>query len=281
MNVDLLRFYYTCHVFSNCITLLLDLTDAENRGKQSSFITYLIIFLNSMELGYYAMSSVHFLLVAFRPCQPGLSSYLLYRLDMVWQANFLLRLLTAALEFCIFMQICVSAGYYAIILLLTGTIFIWMACETFIKRYEREAAQQVEYRRVQILEKLLNFCTRAQIFFMVALILPTFQIIIFSALINVLHAGHQFIAVALVFIYLCTLSFTLLTFTAAAKVYTVSKFWIAKCKGVEKKKYSIKLHKSLRPLRMQFGNNFVEILTPLVVQEFCLRQTISLLLMSK
>lgn len=39
--------------------------------------------------------------------------------------------------------------------------------------------------------------------------------------------------------------------------------------------------KSLGPLKIQFGNNFVEALTPLVVQEFCVQQTISLLLLTK
>lgn len=65
-------------------------------------------------------------------------------------------------------------------------------------------------------------------------------------------------------IYLFDLAFTLQIFSSAAKVNTASRKWIKSCKGKNTKKFQRKIHKSLAPLRLMSGNNFVDVLTPLV-----------------
>lgn len=54
--------------------------------------------------------------------------------------------------------------------------------------------------------------------------------------------------------------------------------WIKRVKSRGRKStYLRKAHRSFRPLRLEIGNNFVGRLTPLVIQEFCIKQTASLL----
>ncbi|OXA45375.1 hypothetical protein Fcan01_20176 [Folsomia candida] len=255
--------------------------DDEKPKKKNNFLIYLTLFFHALELGYFSVSIAHALLVMFLPCQPGLSSTMLCSSRKVFQNCILLRATFAALEFLVFMQGGAGAGYYLVTVLLTGTAFLWMEFGTFVKQWEVEIADNTGYRRVQVLEKLLNACIRDKIFFRTAILIPTLQIVISFAAIKLLHSGHELIAGVFMWSYLLALSFTLLMFSVAAKVYGMSQKWITDCRGDSRTKYAKKFDRSLRPLRLQFGNNFVEVLTPLVVQEFCLRQMMSLLLVTK
>ncbi|OXA45149.1 hypothetical protein Fcan01_20135 [Folsomia candida] len=179
------------------------------------------------------------------------------------------------------MQVGVGTAYHILTLLLTGVTFLWLECEFFIKCYQEHLASLTDYRKIQIFEKILNSCTREGIFLKFAILIPSLQVLLSFVTIKMYHSGHDFLAVMVGWMYAVTLGFTLLNFSAAATVYNMSKKWIQKCKGGERKKYARKIHRSLTPLRLYFGNNFVEILTPLVVQEYCLRQTVTLLLLTK
>ncbi|OXA40964.1 hypothetical protein Fcan01_24333 [Folsomia candida] len=142
-------------------------------------------------------------------------------------------------------------------------------------------ADQVDYRKVQVFEKLLNACTRERIFLKTAILAPTFQIMLSVVSIKMIQMGQGIFAVMFTWVYFFALGFTLLAFSAAAKVFGASQEWISGCKlAADKSKCARRFHKSLRPLRLQFGNNFVEVLTPLIVQEFCVSQAISFLLVT-
>ncbi|OXA54109.1 hypothetical protein Fcan01_11721 [Folsomia candida] len=254
----------------------------DKRGnKKNNFLAFLAIFFKWVHLAYFSVSTAHALLVMFLPCQPGLSSWMLCPSGKASPNCAIVTPLFAALEFLIFMQGAVSAGYYLQTILLLGATFLWIECGTFIKQYEAEIGQYSGYRRVQVFEKVLNACTREKIFFRAAILIPTLQIVISFAAIKMLYSGHVLIAGVLLWSYAVALCFTLLMFSVAAKVYGMSQKWITRCQGGNKKKYAKKVHKSLPPVRLQFGNNFVEVLTPLVVQEFCLRQMVSFLLVTK
>lgn len=143
-------------------------------------------------------------------------------------------------------------------------------------------ADQLDYKKVQVFEKFLNACTRDRIFLKTAFLMPALQTILSIATIKMFHLGQDLVAVMFIWIYLLALGFSLITFSAAANVYRSSQEWIAGSKGAgNKTRYERKFHKSLRPLRLPFGNNFVEVLTPLIVQEFCIRQAMSFLLVTK
>jgi hypothetical protein len=82
-------------------------------------------------------------------------------------------------------------------------------------------------------------------------------------------------------IYIAVFIFTVATFSFAAKINTMSNQWIKDSKPKCKRKLERRMRKSLMPLKLYFGNNFVDGLTPLVIQDFCARQTASLLLVTK
>ncbi|OXA44827.1 hypothetical protein Fcan01_20722 [Folsomia candida] len=287
LAISIAPFLLRCHTSADHVQLqflnylLLPKGDAttKNNGKPLPLLTYLILFIDMVEFSYYTVPTLHGLLVMLLPCQPGLISSISWNNGL--QNLGTVKLFWAALEFLISLQCSIGGAYYLITVLLTGVTFLLIECGNFVKLHKLGIANQIEYRKVQVLEKLLNACTHKQIFLTAALIMPATQIIISFVAIKVLHLGHNWLAVALMWVYVMALGFTLLAFSAAAKLYGVSQKWITDCKGTEKNKCSRKFHRSLRPLRLEFGNNFVEVLTPLVVQEFCLNQTVSFLLATK
>lgn len=62
-------------------------------------------------------------------------------------------------------------------------------------------------------------------------------------------------------------------------VYGKSCKYLMGMKGKVKGKAEMKLLKSYAPLKVRFGGNFMDQLTPLVIQEFCSVQTANLLLL--
>ncbi|OXA45007.1 hypothetical protein Fcan01_20145 [Folsomia candida] len=249
--------------FVNCIFSSEDIEP----GKQwATVLTVLGFFFDVIEVGYYVIGASH-----------AMHSNDTFPMS-TWTAQ--LNPLLVRGEFLIFLQLSVCTAYYLLTVLLTGVTFLWIEIETFIKRCKTEIFDQAEYRKVQVFEKLLNSCIRESIFLKVALLVPAFQVIILYVTIKMSHAHQYFLTMAFLYVYLGSIGFTVLTFSAAGKVYAASQDWIAKSKTGERKKYGRKFHYSLIPLRLQFGRNFVEPLTPLVVQEFCIRQTISFLLVT-
>ncbi len=83
------------------------------------------------------------------------------------------------------------------------------------------------------------------------------------------------------FIYIAVVIFEIGVFSAAAKIHNLSNEWIKGSKQNCRNKIEKKLVASIMPLRLYFANNFVDTLTPCVIQDFCARQTASLLLLGK
>ncbi|OXA44438.1 hypothetical protein Fcan01_20766 [Folsomia candida] len=226
LAMSITTFLLRCHIssdyaqvqFLNCILLS---KDGRNHRKQSRFLNYLVLFFDAIELSYYIISTVHWLLVMFLPCQPGLLSSILCSSNHGLQHCSIVKLFFAAMEFLIFMQSGIGTSYYIVIVLLTGVTFDLIECGTFVKLHKRGGADQIEYRKVQILEKLLNACTRKQIFLTTALIAPACQMILSFVAIKLLHSGHGLMALAFMWMYCMVLSFTLITFSAAAILYGI------------------------------------------------------------
>lgn len=124
---------------------------------------------------------------------------------------------------------------------------------------------------------------RGRIFAVFGYLIPFVQLMLCFVAIKVLHSSEGNILRACIFIcpYICILSLTLVAFSVAGNSIRFSEKWICGYKGRSNSATRKRVCRSLPPLKVQFGNNFVEPLTPLVVQEFCIRQTTSLLLMSK
>lgn len=240
------------------------------------------LFFDAGQLAHFCLPTILSALVTLAPCQPGFPRSILCSTIKGCYTTLSFDLAFASLEFIVTMQASVGCAYYMQTVLLTGVAFLWVECRTFIWNCAKGSAEQIVYRKLQVLERVLNVCTRKGVFLKGALLVPTLQIILAVITIVAYHKGQNLMLVLfLALLYIVMLSFTLFLFSAAAQVYGITEQWIKRCKFGRRKGWERKFQKSLTPLRLQFGNNFVEMLTPLVVEQFCMGQTISILMMAK
>lgn len=92
---------------------------------------------------------------------------------------------------------------------------------------------------------------------------------------NLFQVSFFLVTYVNIFVY----GMVILNFTTAIHVKADDFVRRSKLEGGENASYFRKVRKSFRPLRLEFGNNYVDRSTPLVMQEFCIRQTASLVLL--
>lgn len=225
------------------------------------------------------------ILAIFAPCQPLLVNSILCRdggflvgRKYLW----IVHILSAMVEFVLCLSIVLTTIHYFMELMLKGFAFLWMTCEDFVKSYNKKLSKIGEYQNLRIFEKCLNSCTRSRIFLVAALGSPAAQILIGYMGIKLFRSTENEQFKASLFLWVCfnIFIFTMIMFSGAAQINNVSREWLEKCRWNAKSKLERKLRKSLAPLRLEFGNNFVERLTTLVAQEFCVRQMVSGLLLT-
>lgn len=164
--------------------------------------------------------------------------------------------------------------------MLTFFSFLWIGCLGLDQNPVTSGISERlhTYRKLLVLEKWINSCMRHRVFLTIALVVPNMQIFFGFMSIKMLNSKDADISrkAILLYFYWALTIFSMLTFTSAAKVNTLSDSWLKKQSF--DRSHDRKVLNSLIPLKLEFGNNFVEGLTPLVVQEFCVRQTASLLM---
>ncbi len=140
------------------------------------------------------------------------------------------------------------------------------------------------YKNLQILAGLSNDCNQYRMFPSTALGTP---IIAFFALYVAirLHTSLSLIEVGFfAFIYFNVTVFYLTIFVSAANLYIKSVVVLILWKremarmAMPANKTEKRILKAMQPLKIRFGINFVDNHTPLVVQDFSMRQMASLLL---
>lgn len=158
--------------------------------------------------------------------------------------------------------------------------FLWIGCLALDQNRVtcRISERFHTYGKLIVLEKWINSCMRRRVFLTIAFVVPNVQLLFGFMSIKVLNSEDDDMSrkAMLPYLYWTLMMFTMLTFTSAAKVNTLSKSWLKKLKL--DRTHDRKVLKSLMPLKLEFGNNFVERLTPLVIQEFCVTQMTSLLM---
>lgn len=226
------------------------------------------------------------------PCQlPFLGSIILPR--SVCSANFwtldstgigpcsiiLMTIGLTIFEFLVWFNLTLTASYYVAFIFLAG-IFLLLEESSRIFSSIRFTN---EYRELQILENLLNSCVRYRIFQVVAFFSPICQIlggitiIKFHSVLNLSHLIFFFV------VYTASLVLGWVLFSGSGIIYVRSVSWLSRvkcgfgCNG--RSKIDRRALMSMAPLRVWFGSNFVDCLTPLVIQHFCLVQTVTLLLL--
>lgn len=213
------------------------------------------------------------------PCQlPFLGSLLLSSCSG-WEAPFLLtRLALAFLECSALWQLVVVEVPYVIFVLVSGIILLWIGFQSLGNGVAELQVDIRRYRQLQVLENLINSCVRRRIFPVITACLPLVEIVGGFILLKL----HSFLDPSQLITFYCTL-FNMLVLSGAGSIHSKSFGWLVAARnGVVGNKAHKVLRReimSLLPMRVWFSSNFVDHLTTLVVQDFCINQTITLLLM--
>lgn len=233
------------------------------------------------------------LVVFLIPCKPPFLGSILVQKDFCrdimtnWNVtNLAIRVSLAGLDFLVMMQLCYVVNYYAYHVLLTGQYFLWIQGYDLLRSLgtrDPDLDFLLEYRKLQVVEALLRQAVRWRVFPAVSVIMPACQVLSSFALIK-LHDSMPMSSILLMIdIIMASGVFSTVVFIIAAKSYSVSKECLEENRRVGGRgriREEKKAQKSLKPVRVQFGNNFVEPLTPLIFQQFCVEHTASLLMLS-
>ncbi|XP_021953388.2 uncharacterized protein LOC110850231 [Folsomia candida] len=187
------------------------------------------------------------------------------------------RILLAIFEMKQLLYMILSGGFYSIYTLMAGTIHLWIElkkiCEDNTVKFSKR------YRQVQVFEQLLNSCTRFRIFPVFAATVPGIQIITTYACVKHFDAMQLTHLLVVFFGMVDGILFNMVLFTGSAKLYSKSADYLDGVRIRARGKLETRFARSLTQVRLRFGNNFVDELTPLVVQHFCSIQIVNLLLL--
>lgn len=245
----------------------------------------------------------------FLPCQPpflvslymrwvvmepeSCSGHLFWNLSSTLDATVRTVLLLSDLLFNV--QFAFIAPFYVV-----NVVLLIIVCTlqylTLLKMEVTQAVQQQNwnkfvsfitiYKRIQLFNALSNDCIRGRIFAVLLFATPLLQIL--SAFIFI-KLGEE-LPVVIVFwfgcFYVATIVFILGFLSAAGKPYSISNAVRKICQrqvGTNQadRRIWIKTLRSLQPIKLCFLSNFVDRTTPLIVQNFCISQTVSILLVTE
>lgn len=240
------------------------------------------------KITYWLIPTCCALMTAFMHCKPPLlGSFLLCQKEWsspIWK--WLELLLLASIEFAMAMQCCISAGHYVLFSQIFGIVMLFGRCQELATLKNAKVAYLVKgYRQLQIQEKIHNSSYRGRILPFSILCIPLMEILSGVALIAVFHKANLLLTSSFLVTYMDCIVVGMLMLTFASSVYVKTEVWLNHAQSKSGKGKTIRyfrmVRQSFRPLRLEFGNNFVDRLTPLVMQEFCCRQTATLLLLAR
>lgn len=179
--------------------------------------------------------------------------------------------------------------YHQILCILVGGFFyfffVYLVSIHCLLRYseimtDTKYLQLVTYRKMEILERLVNDYGRVRILPMALTMAPIIEIMSMFAVIR-MRAEIPFPGFLIFPIrFFATFSGLVALQTLAGKLRMTSEnllfSWRRRC---GKSKYYRRKVKSMQPLTVKFASNFVDRETTLVTQNFCVAQTVSLLML--
>lgn len=222
------------------------------------------------------------LMTVFLPCKPPLlGSFLLCGQETaspIWTP------LLALFELVMFMKSLICGAHYGLFFHISGQVLFLGRCQELVSSKNMEVGALVKgYRQLQVWEKIHNSSYRGRILLISIFAIPMLQILSGFGVITLFHNANLFQIFTFLVTYLDAVVFGLAISTFASTIYVKSEGWIRNVKPRSGKnaRYLRRVHKSFRPLRLELGNNFVDGMTPLVMQEFCISQTASLVLLDR
>ncbi|OXA61760.1 hypothetical protein Fcan01_00411 [Folsomia candida] len=249
------------------------------------------IFIPTAEISLPVIALLQFLLLRYAPCTPPFIMSM--QPKCTERARFsVVQLGVHVFEGWMFLHMLLAGGCWVIYALFTGIVSIlsyFSILNRKIEAIETEANLNTSiqfYQRIQILEKSYNSFLRDRILPSMILCVPGIQIITQYVTLN----HHSDIAMPgfLVFplIAVNTGMTNVLAFTLAAFVNSASEKVMEtlgkKASLLPGKKSLIKRRiRGCSVLKVKFGSNFIDRGTPLVMQTFCINQTVSLTLIKQ
>ncbi|OXA64905.1 hypothetical protein Fcan01_00538 [Folsomia candida] len=223
----------------------------------------------------------HLLLDHSPPLQTSISVLPLLksgRSSLTWPVRFIF----AKVELVMSFWFLIPGLYYCMTILLFAISFLSVRLNAFKKMEEKLYATKIlAYKKMQIENKLVSAAIRGRLLLVFAYLEPTTQILLALVVMMMYNSSdvHVFRVVAFFLAYIIVTMSCILIFTIAGKIRENSINWVKNYKA--RSSWERRVVRSLAPLRVEFGNNFVERLTPLVVQEFCIREVASTLILMR
>lgn len=236
--------------------------------------------------GYFVFPLVIILRLVLVPCQPPLLGSLLLPKDecsrCIFQSGSCLRLIFRALliifEVMQMYHRAVVSTHVMLMVLVGGILKLWEAsCRTFEARSTQILAG---YRDLQVLEAIVNAAIRVKIFPRVLALCPLHEILATFAVIKYYKVLGGTPLIFLVFMALDCKLVDAIYCIGAGLAHRKSCKYLYDVKSRVKGKVGVRMLKSCPTLKVRFGNNFIDEVTPLVIQHFCSVQTANLLLLS-
>lgn len=207
------------------------------------------------------------------PCSPLFLSSLFCDLGLISR---IMGIATAALETWLWLQIAVYAVYYGAHVILVDLTYFW-------KKLHRatEAKSFRLYNEMQVLERVLNATLKGRLMCFLIFDISLIQYFCGCVLLTIAEelAAMEISLFVLTYIDASAFLFTILTL--AGRIFVKSERLIRILGRSRLSKFKRRQVKSWRPMRVEFGQNFVDALTPLVVQGNVMRETISVAVVYK
>lgn len=233
------------------------------------------------------------LLIILMPCKPPLLGGLLLGPHFCWSAPFSQSLgqlfqwlVLGTLEIFVYTQGCIGGCFYAMYFLFISISHFYLSAYSATNGQSsasRPTCEFATYRQLQVHGKIMNACYKNRIFPTALYLVPFVQIIAGHGVIQLLKGSIPFEVdtFMLVCMYCDATPFNILITTFTANIVLMSRKWLKLARSRCKTPIGRRILRSMKPVRMEFGNNFVDCLTPLVIQKFCARQTATMLLIKK
>lgn len=245
---------------------------AERRAQVIVLHLAHLLFLTGTLL-YFAFPVIISNLVFFIPCQKPFLGSIFLPPSSCKAPSSLHRISLAAIEFVAMHYMAMTGGLFVAGITFSGLIHLWLESSNL------PPTNLQKYRELYIFEKLFNSCVQGRIFPLIISVCPVVEIIGGFACIRLREGMNLLQFLFIVMETLIVTGFTLVASSGAGKIYTGTVKWLRDCKAGEDKRLNNKILASLTPLRVRFGQNFVDGLTPLVLQRFCTIQMADLLLL--
>lgn len=178
-----------------------------------------------------------------------------------------------------------AAAYYAIFVMFAGIsclLFICWSNFQSVRKPENEVESIMMYRKLQVWERSLNESVKGRLFGSAMFLIPVVQVVATTLLLSI---GSQLRWDRTLFVAAFSadaMIYSFATVSFAAVILSTSTKWLERERRQwQRSKYMRRVDRSLRPLRIEFGSNFADKTTALVVQDVCWRQIVGFCLMSR